>query len=307
VVQKKYRIISIGEILWDAMPSGLFLGGAPYNVAYHLARLGKEVGLISRVGKDDLGTEAIKRATLHGISTDLIQFDDYLNTGFVEVTLRNNGTPDYTIKRPVAWDEITLNEHMVDSIQLADAVIFGTLAQRSETSKKSIQQLATVNCLRVLDLNLRFPFVDRNVVEDSLKMADILKINEDELEMLQSWFQLSNDPKKSLKTLAVMFSLELVCVTRGGNGAMLWGNGEWLASKGYNVEVADTVGAGDAFLASIVSGYLEKVPAQKLLEYSNRLGAYVAGCNGGTPLYSVQSLSDIVSLPLKKVERNSNY
>jgi fructokinase len=295
----KNNILCIGEILWDSMPAGLFLGGAPYNVGYHLNKLGEQVFIVSRVGRDDLGYEAVKRAKLAGVSTELVQFDDELSTGFVEVNLGEKGIPDYNIKKPVAWDNIEPEPNVLEQIKSAGAVVFGTLAQRSATSKKTIQSISSANCLKVLDLNLRFPHADRKVVEQSLKIADILKLNHEELEQLEEWFGLSGDFQQNIRRVAQAFALQLICVTRGGDGAVLWSDGRFYEAEGHRVDVADTVGSGDAFLAVIVSGYLAGLQPEKLIDYSNRLGAYIATKSGSTPQYSIQSIEEIAALSLQ--------
>jgi fructokinase len=293
------KILCIGEILWDSMPSGLFLGGAPFNVAYHLNNLGGEIFIISRVGDDDLGKEAVKRAAHAGVSTELIQTDDILPTGFVEVELGANGIPEYNIKKPAAWDKITPETDVINHAKSADAIVFGTLAQRTETTRNTIMQIGKADCLKVLDLNFRFPHVTRHIAEQSLKMADMVKMNHEELEHLQAWFGLSGDFKEAVFQISETFSISTICVTKGAEGAVLWADGEFSERKGCNVTVADTVGSGDAFLAVIVSGTLAGLPPEKLLDYSNRLGAFVATQQGATPVYSLDSIDAIVSLPLK--------
>lgn len=280
------------------MPLGLFLGGAPFNVAYHLARLGDEALLISRVGNDQLGEEASRRVNIAGLSADYLQIDDQLNTGFVEVSLGEDGIPDYHIKIPVAWDEITLTHDAKIVMESADALVFGTLAQRSETSKRTIQLVEGRKGIKILDLNFRYPFVEQENVEHSMNMADVIKMNEDELMTLQSWYDLSSNMRKSIEQIAAQYSLQTICLTRGSDGAILWNEGIFFEAAGYEVKVIDTVGSGDAFLAAFISGYLKDIPFDKLLEFSNRLGAFVATRYGGTPGYTLNSYSEILNLPL---------
>lgn len=294
------KIVCIGEILWDSIPYGLVLGGAPYNVAYHLKRLGEDVSFISSVGDDRLGDEALKRVRNSGLSIDHIQVDGRLPTGFVEVILGDDGVPDYDIKMPVAWDEIALTGDSKQVINRADALIFGTLAQRSDTSRKTIQWIENSKGIKILDLNFRYPYVDKDIVKQSMKLADIVKLNEDELNDLKSWYTLTDDTKKSLKYIADQFSLNTICLTRGSIGAVLWNDGEFSEFDGYQVNVRDTVGSGDAFLAAFISGYLKNIDLREVIDYSNRLGAFVASHNGGTPGYSIDSYSDIPTLPLNR-------
>lgn len=292
------NIVCIGEILWDSMPSGLFLGGAPFNVAYHLTRLGNHVTFISRVGDDRLGMEAIKRVKKAGLSTACIQIDPELNTGFVDVVLGKDGIPDYHILKPVAWDKIALTTDVEQALESTDAIVFGTLAQRSETSRKTIKWIESSNAIKVLDLNFRFPFVDDNIVAKSMELADIVKMNDDEMAVLQDWYNLSPDIENSLKNIAEQFSLKGVCLTQGSKGAVLWNKEALFESEGFKVDVNDTVGSGDAFLAAFISGHLLNTPSHQLLSLSNRLGAFVATRSGGTPGYSLGSYEEISTLTL---------
>lgn len=292
------KIGCIGEILWDSMPAGLFLGGAPFNVAYHLTRLGEDVSFISRTGDDRLGHEAIKRVKNAGLLTDFVQIDPDLETGFVDVILGEEGMPGYQIIRPVAWDEIRLTKDVKKVMESADAVVFGTLAQRSKTSGKTIKWIENCDGIKVLDLNFRFPFVDSDIVRHSIEISDILKMNVDELNVLQDWYKLPPDTKESIERIANQYSLKSICLTKGSRGAMLWNDGEFCETDGFKVDVNDTVGSGDAFLAAFISGYLAGVNPQRILSLSNRLGAYVATCSGGTPGYSLDSYTEISTLPL---------
>jgi fructokinase len=292
------KIACIGEILWDSMPSGLFLGGAPYNVAYHLTRLGNDVSFISRVGKDRLGREAIIRVKNAGLSTDYIQIDPELNTGFVDVTLGGQGIPEYQIIKPVAWDEIALTGKAKKVMESADALVFGTLAQRSKRSGKTIEWAENSKGIKFLDLNFRFPFVDADIAERSLKIADVLKLNDDELKVLQEWYKLPRNIKESMEWMADQYSLQSICLTKGREGALLWSEGKFIESDGIRVKVNDTVGSGDAFLAAFITGHLVNIASDQLLSLSNRLGAYVATRSGGTPDYSIESYTEISMLPL---------
>ncbi|MEX0647726.1 MAG: carbohydrate kinase [Balneolaceae bacterium] len=294
----KHSIVCLGEILWDSMPAGLFPGGAPYNVAYHLKKLGENVKIISRTGNDDLGREAIRRAELNGISAEYIQTDSSLPTGFVEVYLDGKGVPQYNIKKPAAWDEIVLSEDVKKILNEADAVVFGTLAQRSETSRNTIQWIKHADCLKVLDLNLRPPDDSEKVIHSSLEIADLVKLNDDELNVLRNQYQLPEELKSAAETLSEMFKLNAVCITCGGDGAFFLNSGEWTECSGNRITVADTVGAGDAFLAVLVSGYLNNTPPEMLLNLANHLGAWVATQNGSTPHYFVGSVSGIENLSL---------
>lgn len=291
------EILCVGEILWDALPDGLFLGGAPFNVACHLRALGREVSFVSRVGDDRLGKEALRRTRVRGLETDLVQVDDSLPTGFVQVELGGTGEPDYKILEPAAWDAITLTDLLQHHVQQAEALVYGSLAQRAATSRRTIQRLCEAEVLRVFDVNLRPPFVDRTVIEESLEAADVVKFNDEELRRLQEWFGLSEGVDATAADLADTFGCRVVCVTGGPEGAWLWREGSFWHQPGYEPEVADPVGAGDSFLAALLVGLLTDRDGDVILDCANRLGAYVAAHSGAFPAYSVDSLTDIPEPP----------
>jgi fructokinase len=287
------EILCVGEILWDALPDGLFLGGAPFNVACHLRALGEEVAFVSRVGNDVLGDEALRRLRAYGLDTDLMQVDESLPTGFVRVDLDSTGEPDYEIVEPAAWDAITISDALQQRAEQAAALVFGSLAQRAGTSRQTIRVLCEADVLRVFDINLRPPYVDRKIVEYSLMSADVVKLNDHELQRLRSWFGLPSGAEAAMGELATTFSCSAVCVTWGGEGARLWNDGQFWSHSGYSAEVEDTVGAGDAFLAALLSGLLNDLSGATVLDRANQLGAYVASRSGALPSYQVDGPDEI--------------
>lgn len=272
------------------MPAGLFLGGAPYNVAYHLHRLGCEAQLVSRVGDDRLGREALRRLGHSGLRTGFIQVDPFLPTGFVQVEVDEAGLPVYEIVQPAAWDEIALNDALRDAAEAAPAVVFGSLAQRQGTSRQTARALLEAATLAVFDVNLRPPFVSPAVVQASLDAADFIKLNSEELATLAEWFDLPGTSRRAVEALADRFECRLVCVTRGSNGAVLWHEGRWLEHAGYAVAVKDTVGAGDAFLAGLLGAIANGANDPTALDQAARLGAFVASQPGATPQYNAADL-----------------
>lgn len=298
------EILCVGEILWDALPDGLFLGGAPFNVACHLQALGQEVAFVSRVGDDRLGLEALRRMRARSLGTDLMQIDDSLPTGFVQVALGGTGEPDYEIFEPAAWDAITFTDTVGQHAEHADALVYGSLAQRALTSRQTIQRLCEAEVLRVFDINLRPPFIDQAVVERSLEAADVAKFNDDELRYLQDWFGLPDDPEAAVADLAGAFDCRALCVTCGGEGAWLWLDGSSWHHPSYAVEVADTVGAGDSFLAALLTGLLAGRRGDAILDLANRLGAYVASRPGAIPAYEFDGLDQIEHLDLGDRKRS---
>lgn len=291
-------ILCVGEILWDALPDGLFLGGAPFNVACHLRALGEEVAFVSRVGDDRLGDEALRRLRARGLDDGLMQVDDQLPTGFVRVALDAPDDPDYEIVEPAAWDAIARTEALRRRADQAAALVFGSLAQRAEPTRTTIQALCRTDAMGVFDINLRPPYIDRSVIEQSLRAAGVVKLNHEELDRLRTWFDLPDGPAAAMDALGTTFDCRAVCATWGGNGARLWADGQTWHHPGHDATVVDTVGAGDAFLAALLSGLLRGQDGAALLDLANRLGAYVASHAGATPDYAVDDLAGIASLSL---------
>lgn len=290
---RRNEIICIGEILWDSLPSGLFLGGAPFNVAHDLHRLGQQVGIISRVGRDALGEEVIRRLTNQGMSTELIQIDDLLPTGFVDVMFDGKGNPNYLIKEPVAWDSIEVEEELVRTVSDAKVLVFGTLACRNETTRETIRSLVKSASLRVLDVNLRPGAGTRETVEEALNAADIVKANASELETLRKWFGLPSKDRSAAEKLAEMFACKIVCVSNGARGGGLWHEGQWVYHHGFKVNLRNSVGAGDAFLAGLLTAFLQGKSDKEVIETANLLGAYVVTQVEATPQFGLKDLEAV--------------
>jgi fructokinase len=287
------EIVCIGEILWDSLPAGLFLGGAPLNAARHLHAQGIATRMVSRVGTDRLGEEAVERLAREGMRTDLIQVDAALPTGFVKVTLDALGTAEYDILRPVAWDAIEPADELMEGAAQAAMIVFGTLAQRSLITRYTIERLWQMDTLRVYDVNLRPPYEEPETVRRSLGHADVVKCNEHELARIGAWYGWPAGCRESAARLAGTFGCRMVCVTRGEDGAALWHRGEWTEHPGFEVPVRDTVGTGDAFLAGLLAGLLREEPDFELLRRANLLGAWVATQNGAVPPYDDDKIHSI--------------
>jgi fructokinase len=278
------EILCIGEVLWDALPEGLFLGGAPFNVACHLRGAGLAATMVSRIGEDQLGEEVLRRAERYGVGVDLIQLDSSLPTGFVRVKVDPEGNPAYEIVEPAAWDAIETTSELLRRAADARAIVFGSLAQRHARSRATIARLWESTALMVFDVNLRPPYDDRAIVERSLRRADVVKLSEPEMERVSEWFGLRGSPRERVRALAEEFSCRVVCLTRGSEGAALWHESEWTEHPGFTVEVRDTVGAGDAFLAVLLAGLLAGGSDAALLQHANLIGAYVATQYGAVPV-----------------------
>lgn len=295
-MKQEGRVVCIGEILWDALPSGLYLGGAPLNVCYHLNQLGVTADICSKVGADRLGKEALRKIAQKGMTTDYIQRKDKAETGFVEVEVSPDGEPSYEFVEPAAWDFITLSDALKEWISQSWGLVYGSLAQRNEQSRQTIRELLQYDITKILDLNLRPPYIDRQVVEYALSKADIIKMNEEELQQLKQWFVLPGSDDQSLvAALTQRYSASVICVTRGARGAVLWQDSLWSEHKGYRAAARDSVGAGDAFLAALIKGIRNGRKGRSLLAYANAAGSVVAQRNGATPKYDISRLEEIVA------------
>ncbi len=288
------KILCVGEVLWDALPEGLFLGGAPFNVACHLRMLGKNVTICSSVGRDVLGEQVIKRAKQKSLSTDFIQVNSDYQTGIVNVTLDAAKNASYEIVEPVAWDFIEPSNKLLDEISESDYLVFGTLAQRNVISQKTIEQLRSFGKINIYDVNLRPPFNDINVIEKSLKSADIVKMNEDELKQIVSWFNLSEDFESSIIDLTNKFNCSTVCVTKGNKGSAIFRNNKLTQQEGFQVKVKDTIGAGDSFLSALIHGIIKEQTNEDILKFSNAVGAYVASKKGAIPELDIDAIQKFI-------------
>jgi len=281
------RILAVGEVLWDLLPSGPQMGGAPANFAYHAAALGAKVRLVSRVGNDELGHEILRRLTAFGLDTPGVGTDQQWPTGTVTVEIQPDGQPRFTINPDVAWDHLVADADSLAAASQIAAVCFGTLGQRCADSRAAIRRIvaaAPVSALKVLDINLRPPFVDPQIILDSLALANVLKLNDQELPMLTELLNLEHcSPAEQLAQIAGRFDMKLVALTRGGSGSLLWAAGQVSDHPGLKVDVVDAVGAGDAFTAAMVMSYLAGRDLDDINQRANRLAAFVCTRPGATP------------------------
>jgi len=276
--------VGLGELLWDLLPEGKQLGGAPANFAYHASMLGNTGITASRVGGDELGKEAIDRLSQLQLSTEYIQVDATAKTGTVAVRLSESGEPSYTITNDVAWDFLEWTTAWQELAEKTDAVCFGSLAQRSPQSRETIRQFlqnTRSNALRVFDVNLRQSFYSPELLAESFRLAHIAKLNEGELREIAKGMDTD-----SARRLLLEFDLQLLCVTRGDHGSLLMTKAETVEHPGYKVKVADTIGSGDAFTATLIHYYLNGASLQEISDNANRVGAWVASQPGATPRMS---------------------
>lgn len=282
----KFNIVGIGEVLWDLLPLGKQLGGAPANFAYHTSALGADAYIISRVGDDALGRELLDQLVKVGVPPGCIEVDLVRPTGTVGVAISPDGQPTFQIHENVAWDTLTGGPAAQQAVSEANAVCFGTLAQRSEPSRTTIRTLVKStpsNALRILDVNLRQNYYSKELIQESLALANVLKLNDTELPRLREMFGLPGDERAQIVELAERFVLKVVAFTRGARGSLLYRDGQWSEHDGIPTQVVDTVGAGDAFTAAMTIGLLSGWPLDEINRRCNELAAFVCSRAGAMP------------------------
>jgi fructokinase len=288
------RCVCVGEVLWDILPNGRRLGGAPANVAAYLTQFGIATELVSAVGIDDEGQEILERLASNGIGTHGVSTVADLPTGTASVVLDADGAPSFSIATPSAWDAIPLRDRATGLD--ANAIIFGLLAQRSTRSREAICNLvaqAPYSCLRVLDVNLRPPYFNESLVRSSLEMADVVKLNDLELPLLAQMIGLEGDETSKLKELQRRYDLQLVAYTKGASGSRMITAECDEAHSGYSVKVMDTVGAGDAFTATVVAGWLRGMDINDLQDCANRVASFVCSQAGAVTKLRADVVTEI--------------
>lgn len=304
-MREPHLILGIGELLWDILPGprlgGIpigesrvaLLGGAPANFTVMAGRLGNHAAILSRIGRDELGRMAVDKLDPLPVDTSFLEIDPGHETGRVTVDFVG-GEPRYTIHHPAAWDFFLLSDEWVKLAERADAICFGSLAQRSALSRQTIQSLAAqtkAGCVRVFDVNLRPPFISGEVIQESLELATVVKMNDEELPQVLRLLGLGGDEEPAKgdlrngaeRLLAEFPSLEIVAITRGSRGSLLATREEWDDHPGFPVTVADSVGAGDAFTAALTHYMLRGADLATLNEAGNRWGGWVASQSGAMP------------------------
>lgn len=297
-MSKRNLIVGLGELLWDLFPAGKQLGGAPANFAYITSLLGDKGIPASRLGHDSLGADAIRRLGELGLATEFIQQDLDHPTGTVKVEVDRTGQPRFEISESVAWDFLEWTPQWQKLAQQADAVCFGSLAQRSQHSRATIRRFVRASrksAIRVFDVNLRQNFYDVEVLAESMKLATIVKLNNEELPKIMSLFELKTRGEEASARQLLSQEVKLVCVTRGNGGSLLASADELNEHPGFKVKVADTVGAGDAFTAALVHGYLRGTSLSQINETANRVGAWVASQSGATPSLKRDGLANTLA------------
>lgn len=283
----KFVLVGLGEILWDMLPEGKQLGGAPANFAYHAQSLGGKGYVVSCVGNDELGGEILSVVEDIGLDKQHIAVDEKHPTGTVTIELDNEGKPNYVIHENVAWDFIPSNWSLMKLATEIDCVCFGSLCQRSEVSRETVRSFLGATkekCLRIFDINLRQKFYSKEIVESMLGISNVLKLNNEELPVVSEILGIEGDQTKVLSELVARYGLRLIALTKGAEGSRLYTVEEDSHCEGIApATIADTVGAGDSFTAAIAMGLLRGDGLEEINNFANRLASFVCTQNGATP------------------------
>lgn len=296
-------IVGLGELLWDVLPAGKQLGGAPTNFAYVARLLGNQAFVASRIGDDEHGREALARLAQLGLSTLYVQRDEKHSTGIVRIDLDEQGEASYTNSPDDAWDYLEWSPQWKALASRTDAVCFGTLAQRSTASRLTIQkflQATRPDALRIFDVNLRHSFVTPELLTASLEAANVVKLNSDELARVSAMLELGGRGSHAFANrLLQVFDLDLIAITRGADGSLLVTAEDMVEHPGFRVFVADTIGAGDAFAATLAHYSLQGASLEQISEAANRTGAWIATQTGATPLINPDEFESAIMRTLE--------
>jgi len=288
------KVLCFGEVLWDTFGDEKIAGGAPMNVARHLVQQRVNAAFASRVGMDEPGFELIGALKKNGLYSDLVQQDENLPTCEVTVQLNDTGQATYIIPQPVSWDNIQPEDTLTGAAVNAQAIVFGSLACRTDATRKTLLNLLDeTNALRIFDVNLRPPHYTLATIETLAARATVVKMNEEEAALLIGGG--SRGLKDMIGEFRAKYHPKTICVTRGENGAIIWHDHEFYEHPGFKVNVVDTVGAGDAFLATFIAGILTKQPMQQVLQKACAIGAFVTSKRGANPLYDEAEISAIMN------------
>jgi fructokinase len=278
-------IVGIGEILWDVFPDNAHLGGAPANFACHAAALGDDAWIVSAVGADELGDRAVEQLRAKGVHCENVKRDTHA-TGRVDVTLDAAGRATYEFASDAAWDHLAHSGQLAKHASRCDAVCFGTLGQRAPASRAAIRSFVEATppeALRVFDVNLRQQFYDRDTIVESLALASAVKLNDDELPIVARLCGIGATAQREvLLQLLERYELRLAALTCGPDGALLVTPTEESHAAAPDVSVVDTVGAGDAFTATLVHDFLRDIPLDKINVHANAVAAFVCSQPGAT-------------------------
>lgn len=296
MASKKVKAVCFGEILFDVFMKQKKIGGAPLNVASRLKSFGIDVSMISAVGNDDNGKELIEYFDKLKVSTSSIQIKENYPTGLVNVRLNEKGNASYDITYPSAWDKIRLSIEDTELVKNADVFVFGSLASRDESTKKTLLQLLKVAKYKIFDINLRKPHYTESTLIKFMNKADFIKFNDEELYEVSRYLGSTfNSLEQNIEFISKRTKTKSVCVTLGAHGAVLYIDGKYYHNCGYYVEVVDTVGSGDSFLATLIYNLQTSNSPQKSINIACAVGAIVAKNEGANPLISEEDIMKFMS------------
>lgn len=289
------RVVSFGEILWDKLPSGKVPGGAPLNFAYRLNSFQNSLSIISKVGDDLLGKGLTEFLNKNGLDTEHIQISKIYKTGEVNVSIDKNGIADYDILNPVAWDDISLNLKNIELTKNSSVFVFGSLICRNMTSRRTLKELLKIAPFKLFDINLRSPYYNMNLIEELMLSSDFIKFNYEEIEEISTiYINKKATLENMIETISEKTKTKNICVTMGEKGACYYTNNSFYYQDGFKINVLDTVGAGDSFLATLVEGILNKTKPQEILKKACAVAALVASKEGATPAVSMKEINDLL-------------
>ena len=289
------RVVSFGEILWDKLPSGKVPGGAPLNFAYRLNSFQNSLSIISKVGDDSLGKELSEFLNKNSLDTEHIQISKIYKTGEVNVSIDKNGIADYDILNPVAWDDISLNLKNIELTKNSSVFVFGSLICRNMTSRRTLKELLKIAPFKLFDINLRSPYYNMNLIEELMLSSDFIKFNYEEIEEISTiYINKKATLENMIETISEKTKTKNICVTMGEKGACYYTNNSFYYQDGFKINVLDTVGAGDSFLATLVEGILNKTKPQEILKKACAVAALVASKEGATPTVSMTEINDLL-------------
>jgi fructokinase len=291
----QHDVVCFGEVLWDILPSGALPGGAPMNVAYHLKKLGTEPAMITKIGFDDYGKKLVNILSASGVTTEYFQVDYERPTGLVYANVNNHQEVAYDIVYPSAWDFIEWQNEYHSLLEEARFFVYGSLTSRNKESRDTLYQLLDIAKSKVLDINLRPPHFNRAHVEYLLQKADIVKMNEAELELITGWFSGYKNTEDRMKLVQEHFVIDKLIVTLGGDGAIVLDAGKFYRNTGFRVEVADTIGSGDSFLAGFISQLLKGTSIEAALGFASGIGAFIATQKGACPQYELSQITELIN------------
>ncbi len=289
------RVVSFGEILWDKLPSGKVPGGAPLNFAYRLNSFQNSLSIISKVGDDSLGKGLTDFLNKNGLDTEHIQISKIYKTGEVNVSIDKNGIADYDILNPVAWDDISLNLKNIELTKNSSVFVFGSLICRNMTSRRTLKELLKIAPFKLFDINLRSPYYNMNLIEELMLSSDFIKFNYEEIEEISTiYINKKATLENMIETISEKTKTKNICVTMGEKGACYYTNNSFYYQDGFKINVLDTVGAGDSFLATLVEGILNKTKPQEILKKACAVAALVASKRGATTKVSLTEINNLI-------------